>query len=187
MNRLKVLHKTMARVFAVSVTVVVIFLALCGLSLKFFFGMRFERRSKSSRIEGTRTGRRPVATMRIIGLDGQNRNTDGMVSITAFNDVYASVGVTGTDFANWQKLYGVDSLGVSPDGVFFVAGFPVLSKIAWMYVDSVTLTPEETTALIDECERVEPRAVSVLARQELNDIIGLAREALKRHGTVSFG
>ncbi len=78
---------------------------------------------------------------------------------------YESIGVTGDLFAAWQGLYGID--GVGEYGSVPAPEFPVISRVAWMYIDPVALSPSETKALVGECEKAMPNVGDAAAREEL--------------------
>jgi hypothetical protein len=80
-----------------------------------------------------------------------------------------------------------DSLGTTSEGELFIPEYPVLSKVAWTHIDSVTLTSMETRALIEECHRAAAHAVSEAAKQELESISVLARKALDHQAVIRFG
>ncbi|MBS1813330.1 MAG: hypothetical protein JSS87_00475 [Acidobacteria bacterium] len=129
----------------------------------------------------------PLAVVRVVAPSSVNRVLPDSVPIFAYNDIYASVGVNQSDFARWEQQNGMYSLGSeSKDGAILVPGFPILSKVADMYVDPVTLTSEETSALVEECERALPHAISETARQELEDIRLLAQRALNASAVIRF-
>jgi hypothetical protein len=115
------------------------------------------------------------------------RAINDSVPVFASNDIYASLGVTAMQFVAWQQRYGVDSLGVAPDGTVFIPKYPVFSKVAWSHVDSVTLTPFETQVLAEECERAETNAQSSESKQELQSIGALARKAVALNAVLRFG
>jgi hypothetical protein len=139
-------------------------------------------------MENLRTiGKRPSVVLRIVDPASSNRAVQDSVPIYASDDVYASIGVTGADFASWQQRYGMDSLGTTAEGELFIPEYPVLSKVAWTHIDSVTLTSTETMALIEECHRAAAHAVSEAAKQELESISVLARKALDHQAVIRFG
>lgn len=81
----------------------------------------------------------------------------------------------------------MDSLGVATDGSLLVPGFPVLSKVAWTYIDPVDLSDVETRHLVAECERAMTGTADESAREIFREIRDLAVEAVQQAGTLRFG
>ena len=175
-------------VLVLALTTVATALLLTGVMLKSFFGIGVMRRAVDGETEGRKDRQRPLGVMHVVDTASTNQPvTPDSVPISAYNDIYASVGVRGSDFADWRQEHGAQSLGTSPDGSLLAPSYPVFSKIAWMYIDPVTLTSTETKALIAECERAIPHATSEPAKQELRDIRALAAMASEKGAGVRFG
>jgi hypothetical protein len=79
------------------------------------------------------------------------------------------------------------SPGVDANGEMLAPGYPVLSKVASMYIDPVTLTSAETTALVQECQRAIFNSASESAKHELEAISSLAEKALANSAVIQFG
>lgn len=131
--------------------------------------------------------RRPVARAYIIGSNSKIEGLQVEVPIYSVNDIYASVGVSPDDFSRWQSKYGFGTFGRTDEGTLFVPKYPVLSKIAWMGIDPIDLSPTETSMLIEECTKAKNMSVNAAASAELEALIALARKAVAVDGAVRFG
>ena len=129
----------------------------------------------------------PLGIVRVVDPESLKNVTADSVGVWAFNEIYASIGVTRHDFEEWEDQHGMDSLGTDASGKVLAPGYPVLSKVAWMYVDPVTLTSAETSALVQECERAIPNGVTESAKRELKEIRALAEKALSSSAVIHFG
>ena len=109
------------------------------------------------------------------------------VGVWSYNAIYEGLGVTENIFKAWHAKYGFDSLGTGDQGENLIPGYPIFSKVAWMYVDPVDLSSEETNELVRECNRAISSVTDPDARAELAAIRDLAAEAVKRSATVRFG
>jgi hypothetical protein len=110
----------------------------------------------------------------------------GAVDIPAYGELYAVLGVTSSRFREWEMEYGMDSLGIGDDGVLLLPAFPVFSKIAWTYIDSVDLSPEETAELVRESQLAATRCAGDTQRLFLS-ICEFARAAGARSMTLRIG
>jgi hypothetical protein len=135
-------------------------LAAILLTLNYGFGIGVTRRAPQEGLKNMRTIQRPSATVRVVSTTSSDLGSAAVVSIAKLSDIYASIGVTNEDFEWWEKEHGMDSLGVTPDGKPFVSEYRVLSKVAWMYIDPVTLTRAEIVVLMEEIARAETHAVN---------------------------
>lgn len=109
------------------------------------------------------------------------------VGIQFYDEIYNAVGVTMSRKLEWENEYGMDSLGIGTKGVILVPGFPVFSKVAWMYIDPIDLSEAETRDLIDECARALKNATNPHAVEELRQIHQLALDATARSEVIRFG
>lgn len=123
----------------------------------------------------------PLGTVRL--LDVASAKTLKSTDLTAYKQIYRSLGVTNERLAQWETENGYWSLGKSKSGQFLVPGF---SKVAWMYIDPVTLTPQEAEELVQECVRAEALADDPIAKEELRRIRELAQEAVSLLGIIRF-
>jgi hypothetical protein len=81
----------------------------------------------------------------------------------------------------------MDSLGVGTDGSLFIPDFPVLSKVAWMYIDPVDLSDSETRNLVSECERALANTDDASVSELFHQIRDLALQAIQEPKTLRFG
>jgi|SRR5581483_8441142 len=139
-------------------------------------------------IEGQveKTSSTPLGIVQIIDEKGQTLGQT-RVDIWMYGTIYSALGVTSQQFSDWERLYGMDSLGVGSDGSIFIPDYPVLSKVAWTYIDPVDLSDFETRALIAECEKAIAETDDDSARKLLGDIRDLASEAIRQSATIRFG
>lgn len=170
--------------------VLLIAVVLTCLALKMLFGVRFDvRRPRMQTHLPTKNKQHqaPLGLVRVVVQSSSASAAADSVGIYAFNEIYAAIGVTQKEFAEWENRYGMDSAGIDEAGNMLAAGYPVLSKVAWMYVDPVTLTSAETSALIQECQRAIMNSTSESAKHELEAIISLAEKALSNSAVIQFG
>lgn len=162
---------------------------LACLALKLMFGVRFDlgRSKMQGHLPTNKQQQAPLGSVRVIIPGSSASGAPDSVGIHAFNEIYAAIGVTQKEFAAWEGKYGMDSAGKDEAGNMLASGYPVLSKVAWMYIDPVTLTGPETTALIEECHRAMLNSASESAKHELEAISSLAKKALSKSATIQFG
>lgn len=129
----------------------------------------------------------PLGLVRVIMPGSSAGAANDSVGIYAFNEIYGAIGVTQKEFSEWEKRHGMDSAGIDEAGNMLASGYPVLSKVAWMYIDPVTLTSAETSALIRECHQAIMNSTSESAKNELKAIIALAEKALSKSAVIQFG
>src|SRR6266481_2117952 len=122
-----------------------------------------------------------------LGIVSLGTDITGHVEIRSYSAIYAAIGVTSKRLSEWQSRYGLDSLGVGENGELLAPGFPILSKVAWMFIDPVDLSDSESRDLITECEKAILRAEDSEAREELAQIRTLALTALERRAVIRFG
>jgi len=171
------------------ITILLIAVVISCLALKLLFGARFDLRHSKMQTNAPNKDapkQAPLGVARIIARNSADV-ADNSVQIHAFNDIYAALGVGKREFSQWERKHGMDSLGVDEEGNLFVPGYPVLSKVAWMYIDPVTLTSAETSALIQECHQAIINSPSESAKHELEAISFLAERALSNSAVVQFG
>ena len=155
------------------------FLLLCFASLS---GLQVEPR-KDGPVKATRHV--PKGQVEIID-HAQKPSGKGKVDIWNYG-FYGALGVTGERFSEWESRYGMDSLGVGTDGSLFIPNFPVLSKVAWMYIDPVDLSDPETRDLVSECERAVATTDDASASEVFNQLRALALQAIRESKTLRFG
>ena len=109
------------------------------------------------------------------------------VGIWEYENIYDCIGVGQETFSKWQDRYGMDSLGVGEGGILLAPGFPMFSKIAWMYVDPVILSPSETKQLLNEIETLLNRVGNSDTRKELEGIREVATMAIAREAPLRIG
>lgn len=174
------------RVVLMSVVAAVILIAVSPILYERITGVGVIKASSTSQPIGKVKKLRPVAEAYIILPDLEPVRSTAVVPIYSLDDIYESVGVGPKEFARWQEKYGVGPLGGTHDGALFVPGYPVLSKIAWMGIDTIDLSSAETSMLIDECTRARSQSVSVAASAQFESLIQLAQKAIVVRGTVRF-
>ncbi|HTR35830.1 MAG TPA: hypothetical protein VMH80_08025 [Bryobacteraceae bacterium] len=156
----------------------IVFLCLAPL-----FGWNRVELGKNQHVKATR--RVPKGQVEII--DHSQKPSGERVDIWSYGTIYGALGVTGEQFSQWESRYGMDSLGVGTGGSLFIPGFPVLSKVAWMYIDPVDLSGSETGELVSECERAMAETRDPAACEVLRQIRDLAQRAIQKSATVRFG
>lgn len=129
----------------------------------------------------------PLGLVRVVVPGSSVGGAPDSVGIHAFNEIYAAIGVTQKEIAEWESKHGMDSAGRDEAGNMLASGYPVLSKVAWMYIDPVTLTSVETLDLIQECHRAIVNSTSESAKHEMEAISSLAEKALSNSAVVRFG
>lgn len=132
-----------------------------------------------SKAEGT-----PLGVVRL--LDASTAAVLKSTDVRTFNEIYGALGMTSDGFALWEKENGYGSLGRNKEGQLFIPGFPVFSKVAWMYVDPVDLSLQEVERLVRECAEAENRTDNGAAKEELSRIRALAEEAVSRSAFLRF-
>jgi hypothetical protein len=147
------------------------------------FGVRVEPRK-----DGLVKASRHVPKGQVDIIDrAQQPSGEGRVDIWSYETIYGALGITGDRFSDWEGRYGMDSLGVGTDGSLFIPDFPVLSKVAWMYIDPVDLSDSETRDLVSECERAITNTDDASASELLHQIRALALQAVQESKTLRFG
>jgi hypothetical protein len=175
-----------ARIIVVSVVAAVLLIAISPILYERITGVGVIRVPSKSRRVGDQPKLRPVAEAYIVGPDAVSERSTVVVPIHSLDDIYRSVGVGPREFSSWQERYGVGTLGRNPEGALFVPDYPVLSKIAWMGIDTIDLSSAETSMLIDECTKAKSRSVDAAASTQFESLIGLAQRAIAVKGTVRF-
>lgn len=107
--------------------------------------------------------------------------------IRAYDGLYGAMGVTAERMEQWQGAHGMDSLGVDPHGNYLAPGYPVFSKVAWMFVDPVDLSQQETLGLVSECDKLIAHTNNQQILEEVDRIRNLAVKALDESKTLRFG
>ncbi len=174
------------RIIIVSAVTAVVLIAVSLILYERITGVGVMRASSKSRRVEDEPKIRPVAEAYIVGPDLESERSTVVVPIHSLDDIYRSVGVGPKEFSRWQEKYGVATLGRTHQGVLFVPGYPVLSKIAWMGIDTIDLSSTETSMLIDECTKAKSRSVGAAASAQFESLIELAQRAIAVKGTVRF-
>lgn len=131
---------------------------------------------------------RPPAPLGTVRMAGRERGgTEEAVAFEPYSALYRAIGVTAERFGEWERRYGIDSHGVGMDGVSMAPDFPVFSKVAWLFVDEVTLSPEETSSLVGECDRALMVATEPEVRRLIEQIRALALRAAAESLVLEFG
>ena len=129
----------------------------------------------------------PLALVRVLVPGSSSSAFAHPVEIRAYNEIYAAIGVTQKEFVEWENRHGMDSTGMDENGNMLALGYPILSRVAWMYINPIILTPLQSAALIDECERAALLAENAFAKQELAGICALAKTAVSKSTVIEFG
>jgi hypothetical protein len=152
------------------------------LGLRFIFGYRIDL-GRLGKDQGGKAV--PGSAGVVMMLDPGSGQRLGQVQITAYNQIYAAIGIDRDKFSMWVSTHGPS--GAGQHGEVLAPAFPVLSKVAWMFVDPVDLTGDEARALTEECERAAARTSDSDAIKQFEAIRGLAADALARSANVRFG
>jgi len=147
------------------------------------FGLRVEPR-KDGPVKASRQV--PKGQVEIIDR-AQQPSGQRRVDIWSYGTIYGALGVTGGRFSEWEDRHGMDSFGVGSDGSLFIPDFPVLSKVAWMYIDPVDLSDSETRDLVSECERAIANTDDASVSELFHQIRDLALQAIRESETLRFG
>ncbi len=162
-------------------------LVLSCIGLRYFLGIRFEVRKAEMGTHGNRPVSAPLGVVRAVAPGSSAATATDSVGIHAFNEIYAAIGVQPQDFERWENAHGMYSQGVDATGAMLAPGYPILSKVASMYIDPVTLTSAETSALVQECQRAILNSANESAKHELGAIGALAEKALSNSAVIEFG
>ena len=182
-------NRSMKIAFSLFGAVLIAVLLTC-LALKLLFGVHFNLgrlRMQAHLPTKNKQQDAPLGLVRVMVPGASVSGASDSVGIHAFNEIYAAIGVTQKEFAEWEGKHGMDSAGRDEAGNMLAPGYPVLSKVAWMYIDPVTLTSAETTALVQECQRAILNISSESAKRELEAISSLAEKALSNSAVIQFG
>jgi hypothetical protein len=149
--------------------------------------IQYGRRSSRELPYPVKNGKMPLGIVCLVDPNALMKSPQDCIGIWAFNELYESIGVGRQEFKRWEDKYGMASLGIDSTGTSLAPGYPVLSKVAWMSIDPVMLTREETVDLIKECKRAATNAVNAEAKTDLDSIRGLAEKALSMSAAIQFG
>lgn len=167
--------------------VLAILFVLTCIGFRYFLGMRFETGKAAMETHGNTKNTAPLGVVRVVVPNSSERPASETVGIYAFNEIYAAIGVRPQDFERWENTHGMYSSGVDANGKMLAPGYPILSKVASMYIDPVTLTSAETAALIEECQRAMLNSMNESAKRELQAVSSLAEKALSNSAVIEFG
>ena len=121
----------------------------------------------------------PDGIVRLVAEDGPRPD------IWDLEGLYEALGADGATFGRWLEQFGLT--GSSPDGQWLIPTYPMFSKVAWMNIDPVQLTPHEAAELTAECnlalEENPPHAVKVA----LEGIRSLAGASIAGAVPLEFG
>lgn len=166
------------------VKAVIALLLLLGLMIGDLYMRGFRLRVGKDKLRDSHRTTVPVATVRLLDpLTGKSLKT---TDIWAFNEIYLALGVTSEGFAKWEHVNGYSSLGKDQSGHFLIRGFPVFSKVAWMYIDPVDLSVQEVKQLVRECTAAEDSSNDAVAKKEFSRIRTLAQEAVSMSASLRF-
>jgi hypothetical protein len=126
----------------------------------------------------------PLGTVRLI--DPSSNQSKAAVELYSYTEIYRALGLSNERLIQWERAYGYGSKGTSPDGSILIQGFPVFSKVAWMYVEPVDLSSQEARQLQGECTSALKLTNDAGAKRELSAIRGLAEDAITRSEVVRF-
>ena len=150
-------------------------------------GVRVELRKAEIEVHRNRQDSTPLGVVRAIVPGSSATAATESVGIHTYNEIYAAIGVQPQDFEQWENTHGMYSSGVDATGKMLAPGYPVLSKVALMYIDPIKLTRAETTALVQECQRAVLNSVNESVKHELEAISSLAEKALSNSAVIEFG
>jgi hypothetical protein len=162
-------------------------IVLTCIEFRYFFGVRFDFGKAGMGTHSNKTNAAPLGVVQVVLPSLSERTVTDSVGIHAFNEIYAAIGVHPQDLQRWENTHGMYSPGVDASGEMLAPGYPVLSKVASMYIDPVTLTSAETTDLVQECHRAILNSASESAKRELEAIGSLAEKALSNSAVIQFG
>jgi hypothetical protein len=109
------------------------------------------------------------------------------IPIWSYGEIYRVLGVTSARFAAWEREYGMDSMGVGADGELLIPEFPLFSKVAWTYIDAVTLTGSDISELELECARAATRTDDETIQSTFRAICDIATRARENSDDIYFG
>jgi hypothetical protein len=175
------------KVVLIIIGAIAVVLVLTCIGLRGFLGMRFQLGRAEMGTHENSKNPAPLGVVRVVAPSSSEKTATESIGIHAFNEIYAALGVHPQDFERWENTHGMYSPGVDANGEMLAPGYPVLSKVASMYIDPVTLTSAETTALVQECQRAIFNSASESAKHELEAISSLAEKALANSAVIQFG
>jgi len=161
----------------------ILLLAALIIGVFYMLGLRLRVGEKNSRVQNTGTNK-PLGAVRL--LDASSTKILKSTDLTAFNQIYRALGITNDRLVQWEDENGYWSLGKDKAGQLLIPGFPVFSKVAWMYIDPVDLSLEEVAQLAQECAKAESRTDDAVVKEELNRIRALAEEAVSQSAIIRF-
>jgi hypothetical protein len=173
----------MTRSLWIILLVVMLGFFVCYFGLPFVFGYRVDLRQPRKY-----TGTKPMSA-RSLGviemLDPASGKSLDQLDLRHYNEIYAAIGVERDQLSAWVLRHGPQ--GTSRTGDVLAPEFPVLSKVAWTFVDPVDLTSDDAENLMDECSRAAQKTRNVAVTRELGAIREFAAKALARSATLRFG
>lgn len=161
-----------------------VIIAMFAIGGAILLGLRFQLGRDTSNMRTNEGIGVPLGTVRLI--DRSSNVARAAVELHLYNEIYRALGVSNEKLVRWEKAYGYGSEGVSPDGTLFIQGFPVFSKVAWMYVEPVDLSPEEAQQLIRECTSAMNLTSDVGVNKELFEVRRLAEDSIRDSMVVRF-
>ncbi len=165
------------------VVIALIAVAALVLGALYMFGFRLRFGQDRLHSHASASGA-PLATVRL--LDAFSKVPMKSADIRAYNGIYETLGISSVEFAKWEKKNGYGSLGKDQEGILFIPGFPVFSKVAWMYIDPVDLSVAEVKELINECVEIESRTNDSEVKNEVSRLRALAEEADSQSALLRF-
>lgn len=162
----------------------VLLIASVAIGGSLLLGLRFRLSSAASDVRTDKEIGAPLGTVRLI--NPSSNHARAAVELRSYREIYRALGVTDEKLSQWEKAYGYGSEGVGLDGSLLIQGFPVFSKVAWMYVQPVDLSSEEAQQLIGECTAAIKLTNDVGAKDELVKIRRLAEDSRHDSAVVRF-
>lgn len=107
------------------------------------------------------------------------------IEIYDLNVVFSQIGLDNNKASKWLNQWGPTSIG--PNEEIIVPGYPTFSKVAWMNIDSVVLSKDDTRKLIGECESAIVASSNQEAILIFRGIRDAAQYALETSGFIEFG
>jgi hypothetical protein len=147
-------------------------------------GLRFHLGSATLGVRKDKAIGAPLGTVRLI--DPSSNQARAAVELYSYHEIYRALGLTNDKLVQWEKAYGYGSKGTNPSGSLLVQGFPIFSKVAWMYIEPVDLSPQEAQLLIEECDSAANLTNDLKAKNELFAIRRLAEDSLTQSAVVRF-
>jgi hypothetical protein len=165
------------------IAVALLLLAVLVTGAFYMLGIRLRMGENNSNLQNTGADK-PLGVVRL--LDASSNKILKSTDLMAYNQIYRALGVTNDKLVQWENENGYWSLGRDKAGQFLIPGFPIFSKVAWMYIEPVDLSLEEIAQLAQECAKAENSTDDAVTKEELNRIRALAEEAVSQSAIIRF-